>query len=74
MTSDDKTDLNVTVTYDENVDLITITFEQDKRIITIGFNIPEAQIFNIKIANAITEAILGKLNIELPPPLPETRH
>ncbi|RLA51074.1 MAG: hypothetical protein DRR42_11375 [Gammaproteobacteria bacterium] len=74
MSPNDETDLNVTVSYDKDVDLITITFEQDKRRITIGFNIPEAQMFNTKITHAITEAILGKLNINLPPPLPETRH
>ena len=70
----DETSLDVNVLYDKTIDLITVTFEQDKQLITIGFNIPEAQLFNLKIADAITEAILGKLNIELPPLPPVTRH
>ena len=65
-----KTNLDVKVSYDKNTDLITITFEQDKRLITVGFNIPEAQLFNLKIADTITSALLNKLNSEPQ----ETRH
>ena len=72
--SSEENSLTVDVVYDEKIDLITITFEQDDKLITIGFDIGEAQIFNIKIADAITTAILGKINIELPKTPPKTRH
>ena len=55
--------LNVTVFYDTYADLISINFEQDERLITIGFDITEAQLFNAEIAKAITDAILGKLDL-----------
>ena len=75
-TKNEENTLNVNVSYDKELELITVTFEQDERIITIGFDIPEAQIFASKIADAITIAILGKLDITPPlsPTFSKTKH
>lgn len=51
--------LIVDVQYDEVAKLITVTFEEDDQLITVGFNIHEAQAFNIKLNDTIIEAILG---------------
>ena len=73
---DEENTLDVNVSYNKELELITVTFEQDEQIITIGFDIPEAQIFASKIADAITIAILGKLDITplFSPPFSETKH
>ena len=69
--SSEENNLNVDVVYDEKIDLITVTFQQDDQLITIGFDIGEAQLFYLKIADAITTAILGKAGLTPPP---ETKH
>lgn len=51
--------LIVDMQYDEVAKLITVTFEEDDQLITVGFNIHEAQAFNIKLNDTIIEAILG---------------
>ena len=68
----DKDMFTVVVIYDKTLDLITATFEQDNRTIILGLDIQEAQLFNTQLASAITEAILGKLNITTP--LSGTKH
>ena len=65
---DSKTLLDVSVKYDKTCELITTTFEQEGQIITIGFNIGEAQLFNIQLAEAITTAIFDVNGIS------ETKH
>jgi len=62
--------LDVDVRYEVATDLITITFTQDDSLITVGFDIHEAQVLNLRLANAITTAILRNIN----PPPPETCH
>jgi hypothetical protein len=69
MKTTDVTNLDVTVTYNEDNDLITVSFSEGDRLITVGFNLPEAQMFNTTLAEAITTAILGKIGLTAP-----TRH
>jgi len=56
-------DLEVEIEYDKQEQLVTVSFLQDERLITVGFDIGEAQVFNAKLAEAITDGILDTVGL-----------
>jgi len=64
-----KENLNVEVTYNNETDLILLDFTQEERRITVGFDIHEAQMLSMKLAEAITDAMASKITSA-----PQTRH
>jgi hypothetical protein len=50
--------LEVTIQYDPKLDFILLTIEDNDHKYTIGFNIGEAQMLNMQLAETITDAIM----------------
>lgn len=71
MTDNDRTELKVTIEYDELEDVITVNFNQDERQIVVGFTLQEAQLFHITFGDQLNTALLKKLHL---PVGTETKH
>lgn len=73
MDMNNKTELEATVYYAEDEDMIILYFKKTEDIISIGFKVAEAQELHAMMAEAITDGIFKQTNPSAQPP-PEVKH
>ena len=66
MTQTDETALKVNVLFDKENGLVVLNLVQDERLISAGFDIHEAQVLGMKLAEAVADAMAHKLNLAIP--------
>jgi hypothetical protein len=64
--------LHISLTTSEDNNIITVHFQSDTKKIQMGFNLEEAQIFSVVLAEAVSAALIAKLQIFVHPD--ETKH
>jgi hypothetical protein len=60
---EDNEELAVTIDTDDNYEIITISFVSQERNVSIGFGIQEAQLLSLMLGEAVTAALLNKMQL-----------